>query len=341
MSEQPEKRRRPSVLYWVFTIGVVLALGVSIFMNIGLGLALSLTTSAHSSEPENPVDQFPEFDEEWSYGTGEVKVVRMELTGFIMRESEGGWLEPEMDQVSRLLLAIRAATHDPEIAAIILEVDSPGGGVTASDELYHELMRFRAAGENRKVVIYMRDLAASGAYYVAMAGHWLIAQPTSIIGSIGVIMQSLNWSQLSDRIGITDTTIKSGENKDLLNPFQATDTNQVALLQEEVIDQLYDRFRGIVASSRGFEEEQLDTLADGRVFAAQRALQEKLIDQIGYWDDAVAKTAELLGESDIKVVRYYQEYGLIDYLFGAANMKKLLPSALTDPTPRIQYRWQP
>lgn len=340
MSEQTEKRRRPSVLYWIFTIGVVLALGVSIFMNVGLGLALSLASGKHASEPETPIDQFPEFDEEWSYGTGTVKVVRMELTGFIMRESESGWFEPEMDQVTRLLLAIRAATHDPEVKGIILEVDSPGGSVTASDELYHELMRFRAAGEDRKVVIYMRDVAASGAYYVAMAGHWLIAQPTSIIGSIGVLMQTLNWSQLSDRIGITDTTIKSGDNKDLLNPFRATDTNQVALLQE-VIDQLYDRFRGIVASNRGFEEAQLEVLADGRIFAAGRALQENLIDQIGYWDEAVAKTAELLGVSDVKVVRYYQEYSFFDYLFGSVKFDRLLPGALTDRTPRLQYRWQP
>jgi protease IV len=341
MSEQPEKRRRPSILYWVFTIGVVLALGVSIFINVGLGLALSFSQGPHASEPDTPADQFPEFDEEWSYGTGEVKVVRMELSGFIMRESEGGWLEPEMDHISRLQLAIRAATHDPEVKAILLEVDSPGGSVTASDELYHELMRFRAAGEDRKVVIYMRDVAASGAYYIAMAGHWLIAQPTSIIGSIGVIMQTLNWSRLSDRIGITDTTIKSGENKDLLNPFRAADTNQVALLQDDVIDLLYDRFRGIVATSRGFDDAQLDVLADGRVFAAERALQEKLIDQIGYWDDAVSKTAELLGVSDIKVVRYYQEYNLIDVLFGSVNFNRLLPAALTDQPPRAQYRWQP
>ncbi|MGA1529233.1 MAG: signal peptide peptidase SppA [Kiritimatiellia bacterium] len=340
MSEPTEKRRRPSALYWIFTIGVVLALGVSIFMNVGLGLALSLTSSGHTSEPDLPVDQYPEFDEEWSYGTGTVKVARMELTGFIIRESDGGWLEPEMDHISRLQLAIRAATRDPEIKAIILEVDSPGGSVTASDELYHELMLFRAADEDRKVVVFLRDTAASGAYYVAMAGHWLIAQPTSIIGSIGVIMQTLNWSQLSDRMGVTDTTIKSGDNKDLLNPFRATDTNQVVLLQE-VVDQLYDRFRGIVATSRNVEDRQLDVLADGRIFSAEKALEENLIDEIGYWDQAVNKTAELLGVDDIKVVRYYQPYGLFDFVFGSANLKRLLPDALANRAPRLEYRWQP
>jgi protease-4 len=96
-----------------------------------------------------------------------------------------------------------------------------------------------------------------------------------------------------------------------------------------------------VETSRNVEDRQLDVLADGRIFSAQKALEENLIDEIGYWDQAVNKTAELLGVDDIKVVRYYQPYGLFDFVFGSANLKRLIPDALANRAPRLEYRWQP
>ncbi len=340
MTDSSEKRRRPSILYWIFTISLILMLGVSIFINMGLGIALSLSPHGLTEEPERAVDEFPGFDEEWSYGDGEVKVVRLELTGFIMRGEEAGLFEPPHDRMEDLMRAIRAAAHDAEVKAIILETDSPGGSVTTSDEIYYELLRFKASGEGRKVVIYMRDLAASGAYYVAMAGDWLIAQPTTIVGSIGVIMQTLNWKGLSERIGVTDTTIKSGENKDLLNPFREADTNQLALLQG-VIDRMHERFRGIVSAGRGIPAEELSSIADGRIFSSGEALELKLVDQIGYWNDAVARTAELLGVPSVKVIRYYQEQSFFDYLLSAKNPVQLWRQSLTRDVSRLHYLWQP
>lgn len=335
-----QPRRRPSLAYWIFAIALILALGFSIFLNVGLGLALSLTAQGKHIE-ETAVDEFPSFEEEWSFGTGDVKVVRMELTGFISRESEAGLFEPPHDKIEDLILAIRAATNDEDVKAIILEVDSPGGGITPSDEVYHALTRFKASAEDRRVVIFMRDLTASGGYYVAMAGDWLIAQPTTVVGSIGVIMQSLNWKGLSDRIGITDTTIKSGENKDLLNPFRETDPAQLAMLQT-MIDQMHARFRGLVRDNRGLDDETLNTLADGRIFSADQALDLKLVDQIGYWPDVVAKTAELLGVEHVKVVRYYQFYSFWDYVMSARSPARILTRAWSPAaSPRFQYLWQP
>jgi protease-4 len=244
-----------------------------------------------------------------------------------------------IDKIEELIRAIRAATHDEEVRAIILEVDSPGGGITPSDEVFHALSLFKQSDEGRKVVVYMRDLAASGGYYVAMAGDWLIAQPTTVIGSIGVIMQTLNWKEFSDKIGITDTTIKSGENKDLLNPFRESNPEQIALLQQ-MIDLMHGRFKSIVSASRGIPEEQVDALADGRIFSADQALALTLIDQLGYWDDVVAKTAELLGEPTIKVVRYYQTLSFWDFVM-------TVKSPLADPfanlrqSPKLQYLWRP
>ena len=263
----------------------------------------------------------------------------MDLTGFITRESEAGFFEAPRDKIEDIIRAIRAARNDPEVKAIILEVDSPGGGITPTDEVYHELMTFKKSDEERKVVVFVRDLAASGGYYVAMAGDWLIAQPTTVVGSIGVIMQTLNWKGLSDRIGISDTTIKSGDNKDLLNPFNETDPEQVKMLQE-MVDRMHNRFKSIVAEGRNIDVEHLNKLADGRIFSADQALELNLVDQIGYWDDAVNKTAELLGVHSVKVIRYYQKQSFWDMFVG---VRSPIPPTLQSfkQRPSFQYIWRP
>jgi len=337
--DNPPPKRRSTAAFWILIILLAIALGVSIFMNIGMGVALLVTAPTSSYSEDRPNDEFPVFEEEWSYGTGDVKVVRMELTGEITRESDGGLFQTPYDKVEDLIRAIRAARHDEEVKAIILEVDSPGGGITPSDEIYYELLRFKQSTEGRKVVIFMRDLAASGGYYVSMAGDWLIAEPTAIVGSIGVIMQSLNWKTLSDKIGVTDTTIKSGDNKDMLNPFRESDPKEIALLQE-MIDQMHKRFRSIVSTGRGIAEADLENLTDGRIFTSDQAVELKLIDQVGYWDDAVAKTAELLGEANVKVVRYYQTQSFWDYFAGIKSPLQN-PIKSLQPSTTFQYLWRP
>lgn len=338
MENQPVKRRSTAA-YWIFIILLAIALGVSIFMNVGMGLALLVAAPTLTDTSDQPIDEFPVFEEEWSYGTGSVKVVRMELTGIITRETETGLFQAPLDEVEELIKAIRAAKHDDEVKAIILEVDSPGGGITPSDEIYYELMKFKQSADDRKIVIYMRDMAASGGYYVAMAGDWLIAQPTTVVGSIGVIIQSLNWKTLSDKIGITDTTIKSGENKDMLNPFRESDPEEIALLQE-MIDRMHQRFMAIVSAGRGIEKEQLKDIADGRIFTAGQALDLKLIDQVGYWEDVVAKTSELLQKTDIKIVRYYQTKSLWDYIAGI-RLPITTPMRSLQSSTKFQYLWKP
>ncbi|HMO50387.1 MAG TPA: signal peptide peptidase SppA [Kiritimatiellia bacterium] len=340
MTDQPVKTRAPAILYWLFTIALMLILGFSIFLNVGLGIALVLTSPSWSATEEFAADEFPAFEEEWSFGAGEVKAVRMELSGLITRESEAGWFEPPRDKIEDLRLAIRAASHDDAVKAIILELDTPGGGITASDEIYAELLRFKAGDPDRRVVIFMRDLAASGGYYIAMAGDWLIAQPTTVLGSIGVIMQTLNWKGLSERIGVTDTTIKSGDNKDLLNPFRESDPAQLAMLQE-MIDRMHERFRGLVSAGRGIDPEQLRQLADGRIFTADQALDLKLIDQVGYWSDVVTKTAELVGADQVKIVRYYRTQRFWDYVAGIRLPFRGAWPRIASPAPTFQYLWQP
>ena len=283
-------------------------------------------------------DEFPQFNEKWSYGQGDVKVARIALTGVISRDPTGGFFST-MDSTESVLRQVRAATQDAKVRAILLEVDSPGGVVTPSDEIYASLKKFRASRGDRRVVVFVRDLAASGAYYASMAADRIVAEPTAMVGSIGVIIQTLNWSVLTEKLGIEDTTIKSGANKDLLNPFRKVDPAHVEILQA-VVDSAFNRFKGIVREGRHLDAAKLDPIADGRIFPAERALEQGLIDRIGYWDDAVAELEKTLGVSAVRIVRYQKSGGLLELLTEArapATLRSLLPER----GPRMMYLWQP
>ena len=190
-------------------------------------------------------------------------------------------------------------------------------------------------------MVLVRDLAASGGYCVSVPADRIVAQPTALVGSIGVILQSLNVAGLSEKIGVTDTTIKSGKNKDLLNPFRPVDPEQVALLQE-TIDAMYARFVDLVAQGRGLKADEVRPLADGRVFTADEALKHKLIDAIGYWDEAFAEMAGLLGVDDLYVVTYQAPKTFLADLLGARtrlpNLRALWAGA---GAPRRMYLWRP
>lgn len=336
----PPPRKKSSLGFWITIIVLVMFLGVSVLLNFGLAAGMFASTLGSSFPATgDAVDEFPEFTETWSFGSGKAKVVRIEVEGAIMRESQGGLFSPPVDKIEEILSRVRAADNDPQVKGIIVEVNSPGGGVTPSDEIYMALMRFKETDKSRKVLVHMRDLAASGGYYVAMAGDYLMAEPTTIIGSIGVIMQSVNFQELATKIGIKDVTMKSGANKDLLNPFREVNPEQVAILQE-MIDAMYDRFAGIVAESRGLDEGVLKELADGRVFTADGALKDGFIDGIGYWDDAVVKMAILMGEDDIKVIRYDRQATLFDAFAQMLNPISL-PKMLESATPQNMYIWKP
>ena len=325
-------RRKSRWGFWV-------AIGVLTFLLLGswllnLGLMAAFFGSGVESDL-GPIDAAPSFDEIWSSGYGDVKVVRLKLSGLIMRGTGEKLFGVASDPVETLLRQIRCAEEDEAVQAILLEVDSPGGAVTPSDEIYEALRRFRASKEGRRVVVHIRDLGASGAYYVAMAADYLMAEPTAIVGSVGVIMQSLNMKGLSDKVGLSAVTIKSGKNKDLLNPFEEVNPNQVALLQE-VVDGMQDRFAGLVVEARGLESR---ALLDGRIFLADAALQAGLIDGVGYMDEALAKMAELIEVNDLYVVRYEQKLDIWDAFLRVRVPSLSVNSFLSGP--RFLYLWRP
>lgn len=331
--------KRSTVGFWIVIILLVVGLLASIGLNTGLAVALLAKGTTATSKKKQGADEFPSLNEVWSYGSGDVKAVRIALNGVIMRGGEETLLGRAPDKIESILQEIRAAKNDDSVRAIIFEVDSPGGGVTPSDEIYSALMGFRDSREDRVVTVFIRDMAASGGYYASVAGDWLLAEPTAIVGSIGVILQTLNFKSLSEKIGVRDVTVKSGPNKDLLNPFSDVSPEQLMFLQE-MIDNNYHRFVSLVQESRSLDDEKMKTLADGRIFSADQALEEGLIDQVGYWDDIVAKTAELLEVSAVKVIRYERPADFFSWL--ASARLNLAPSALLQhERPRLNYLWQP
>ena len=305
-----------------------------------LALALLGTLLSHCKKVEKdyPRDEAPELDETWSSGSGNVKVARIPLNGVIMRNDEEGLFTARSDMVENILTQVRAAERDPDMRAIILDVNSPGGGVTPSDEIYNALCGFRNSRPDRRVVVFIRDLGASGAYYAAMAGDLIIAEPTAVVGSIGVIMQTMNFQGLAEKIGITDVTIKSGANKDMLNPFQPVNTNQTALLQK-LIDDMQTRFSGIVVKSRKLDAAAAAGMFDGRIFSASDAHDKGLIDEIGYWNDALARTAQLLDTGALRVIRYEPQRTFFEELIEGKS-PVVLPN-LKLHSPQFLYLWKP
>ena len=228
-------------------------------------------------------------------------VLRVEISG-VITGSEGGWGATAGNDAAALR-AIEHAIDDEDIHAILLVIDSPGGGVGPSDALYHALERFKLARPGRVVVVQAEDLLASGAYYAAMQVDWISVTPTTVVGSIGVIMPGLNAAGLAQKLGLADSSVASGPSKDLGNPLKPVNPAHTAI-QQAVVDALYDRFVGIVAGGRHLPESDVRALADGRILSARDALELRLVDAIGYEDGLDAKLAELLNCPEKDLVRY-------------------------------------
>lgn len=318
---------------WIAITLLSMALFWSVLINIGMVFALF--SGPGEAANDHPVDQKPSFEEVWSYGQGKAKVVRIGLSGVIMHGGEQRLFGSGPDMVESILTQILAAKNDPDVRAILLEVNSPGGAVTPSDEIYTALQQFKQSRKGRKVVVFIRGLGASGAYYASMAGDYIMAEPTAIVGSVGVIMQTVNIKELGDKIGLKAVTIASGKNKDMLNPLEAVNPQHVAMMQG-LVNSMQDRFASIVMASRGLSSRKL---LDGRVFTAQKALNDHFIDGIGYWLEAVNQLKTMLGVKDLYIVRYVKKQGFFESLFEAKSPR--IPSFSSMEAPRFLYQWKP
>jgi len=179
------------------------------------------------------------------------------------------------------------------IKAIILRINSPGGGVVPSQEIYEEVKKIRDEGE-KKVVVSMGTVAASGGYYIASASDRIVANPGTLTGSIGVIMELANVEGLFKKIGVESVVIKSGRNKDVGSPFRKMSPEERVILQQ-LMDDVHDQFIQAVAEGRGLTEAEVRELADGSVFTGRQAQELGLVDDIGNLQDTIRLTADIAG----------------------------------------------
>ncbi|MHC4757369.1 MAG: signal peptide peptidase SppA [Planctomycetota bacterium] len=239
-------------------------------------------------------------------GPSTSKIVVINLQGVIMSMAE----EDIREEIS-------AAKEDISVKGVILRVNSPGGTITASDQIYHHVLRFREQ-TGKPVVAFMEGMAASGGYYGSVACDRIVAQPTTITGSVGVIMNYFVIEELLEtKLGIEPVIIKSGLKKDWPSSFQKPSEEQLQYLDEKLVQPAYERFVNIVAEGRdALSVDDVKRLADGSIYGAQEALDENMIDEIGYFEDAVSAVLLLAGITNAKVVEYQRPFSMMN-LFGS------------------------
>jgi protease-4 len=230
------------------------------------------------------------------------KIVIIDVEGMIMNARSSSLLGSGENPVALFRERLDAAAADKRVKAVVLRINSPGGAVTASDIMYQDLLRFREK-TGKPVVACMMDVAASGAYYLAMGCDWVYAHPTTVTGSIGVIMSLYNASGLAAKLGITSEPIKSGPIKDIGNPLRLMTEQERGVLQD-MVNSFYNQFVHVVVAGRHLPEERVRVLADGRVYTGLQAKELGLVDDIGYLEDAICTAKRLANLTDAAVVAY-------------------------------------
>jgi protease-4 len=251
--------------------------------------------------------------------------------------------------VEEIVSQLRLAEKDPGIKAILLKIDSPGGSSTASDVLYHEIMAYKER-TGTKVIVAMMGVAASGGYYVSLPADYILAHPTTITGSVGVILIQPKVMELMEKVGIGLETNKSGANKDMGSPFRAPTDEEKEIFQT-ITDGLAQRFLSLVAKHRNLDPQNLKAASTARVYLAEEAQQLGLIDAVGYLNDAIKQTKKLASlPEDARVVTYRRSKYPDDNLYntsmtqwegeGQALIDLGLPDVTSLPT-GFYYLWMP
>jgi protease-4 len=315
------KKRTGWRIFW----GIILAL--SVLANIVLflmliGLAAVFVTGQEGIFTEEVIQAGPR--------TAKIAVITVQ-----------GIIDNEQSQ--DVYKRIKSARQDRRVKGLIIRVNSPGGTISGSDQIYNEIRKYHK-DENKPVVAFMQGVAASGGYYVSAGCDKIIAEPTVITGSIGVIaghfvIQGL----LEEKLGIQPTVFKSGQKKDWPSLFQPVTEEQRQYIQDRLITPAYNRFVQAVAEGReeALTLDDVKRLADGSIYGAEEALSEKLIDKIGYIDEAIEQVKSLAGIKKAQVVEYRKPFSMAYFLNSRSrNLLKIDKATLYElSTPQILYLW--
>ena len=323
-------------------------------MRKGFVLALWITMSLTGCVTQGLFPKVGPLEESVISGTGADKILLMDISGMLTSSRPGGFIEQLTDQPSlptRIKEELDKAEDDGHVKAIVLRINTPGGTVTASDILHHDLVSFKKE-RNIPIIASIMDLGTSGGYYVAMASDKVIAHPSAVTGSLGVIMVTVNASGLLEKVGVEAVAVTSGQHKDMGSPFRAM-TDKDREIFQSVIDSFYHQFLRVIEQGRpGLNSKSIQQLADGRIYSAQQAKAHGLIDEIGYLDDAIEVAKKAAGITEAKVIRYHRHGGYHPNIYSqftggspAFTVPNLDPISLTTflggSAPAFLYLWFP
>jgi protease IV len=283
-------------------------------------------------------------------GTGTAKILLLDLSGFLADDTPSFSLTtapPRVPILARVQEELRKAEKDDHVKALIVRINSPGGTITASDTLYREIAEFKQR-KKIPVIAAIMDVGASGGYYAALAADTIVAHPTAVTGSIGVVMLTANAQGLMEKIGVAPLAIKSGAMKDAGSPFRALTPDERAVFQG-VIDDMFGRFVKHIVQSRKIPEERVRAFADGRIYTADQALALGLVDRVAYLDEVVVIAKQAAGVNEARVVMYHRpkEYtasiyaGLPGAPVSAESALAQIAGVVGGSAPRFMYLWWP
>ena len=339
MSEDKNNRKRSSLWMVTAIILLIILLG-SLLLNLLLGVAVVAIAGSQA------VDYQPKFQKKTITGKGEAEILVIRLRGVI---SEEGYYGAEWSKPETIKNKLKQAARDDKVKAVILQVDSPGGAITATDKIYHYLRQFRQ-DSNKPIVAYLDTVAASGGYYAALAADRIIAHPTCITGSIGVIMSFFQLKELlENKLGIKHVVIKSARHKDIGSISRDLSEEERKILAS-IIDEMYLRFLQIVKKGRPnlkVQDAELRKIADGRIYTGKQALHLGLVDDNGYLQTAIDNACELakLAKGNYKLVRYQAPRSLFQELLNPKLATTASPQQMFDmlaqqyASPRFYYLW--
>ncbi len=324
-------------------IGILLS---CVMLPLG-GLALLLlsvdgsnTTSGMATPPRTWNEQIVSGG---TFDTGQDRVLIIEING-VIGVSADSLLNETLSQ-RELLSQIDQAKNDPNIRAVVVRVDSPGGGVVASDEIHDALVELRESGTT--LVVSMGSIAASGGYYVAAPAERIYANADTLTGSLGVIITLLNYEETFDMVGLQQRVFKSGEFKDIGSPTRDLSNDEEEILQD-IVDQAYEGFVDVIAEGRNLSRERVLELADGRIYTGEQALEAELVDELGNLDAAIDGARDMAGlPENALVVRYNATPGLFDLLNASVQNGQRpadplgLRTLREPPELRLEYRMVP
>lgn len=294
------RRRR-----WPFIVGGLVALGLLV-LTIGLVVVVLAVGAA------GPSASAAAYEEEYVSGQGPDKIAVVPVEGIIASaDNTVPGTQPPVTPEG-LADALQQAEEDPSVAAVVLEVNSPGGGVTASDEMQQSILDFKESS-SKPVVVSMGDVAASGGYYISTAADRIVANETTLTGSLGVIFSLTNFSELANEYGVEQEVIKSGEFKDMGSSFRDLTPEEREIFQS-IVDESYDEFVEVIVEGRGLPEERVREIADGRIYSGEQARELGLVDTFGGLDEAAEISQDLADVDRATLVRYVQPETFADTL---------------------------